>query len=356
MRVGYPNAATNLMLANDMTVNWTQLSIYGGSTIQTGAFTLTMPCSTTFDPSSPQFINGEIIGTVRRTNLGDCNGTAIPFTSAFTTVRFDSGTPPSEMTISNALASPPGFPSAVLRDYRITPVGGSGYSATLRLDYSPAETNGNSTNTLALWRNDGTNWIAQGATFRDLSAHWVELWGVTEFSPWALASCALSISPESISIAAGGGMGSFQVTSTGSCGWTATSNAAWLTVDSGASGSGNGTVGFTAAANTGAQRNGTITIAGAAGGTENFFVSQAADCSGLTINPTSANVSASGASGSVAVTAANGCGWAATSNAPWISSLPERAEAATARSDISSKANSGPARSGTISVSGQTLP
>ncbi len=74
VRVGYPNAATNLTLANDMTVNWSQLSIYGGSAIRTGAFTLTMPCSTTFDPSSSQFINGEIIGTVRRTTLALATG------------------------------------------------------------------------------------------------------------------------------------------------------------------------------------------------------------------------------------------------------------------------------------------
>ena len=354
VRVGFPNAATNLTLANDMTVNWTQLSIYGGSTIQTGAFTLTMPCSTTFDLSSPQFINGEIIGTARRTNLGACNGTAIPFTSGFTTVRFDSGTPPTEMTISNTLATPAGFPSAVLRDYRITPVGGSGYSATLRLDYSLADTNGNSTSTLALWRNNGTNWILQGATARDLSAHWVELTGVTQFSPWAIASCALSISPGSTSVAAGGGMGSFQVTSTGTCGWTATSNAAWITVTSGASGSGNGTVGYTTAANTGAQRSSTITIAGVAGTTQNFTVSQAADCSGLTLNPTSANVASYGGSGSVAVTS-SGCAWTATSNAPWITVTSGASGTGNGTVGYNVQTNSGPARSGTISVSGQTF-
>ncbi len=354
VRVGFFNVATNLLLANDVTANWNQLSIYGGSTIQTGAFTLTMPCSSTFDPSSSQYINGEIIGTVRRTNLGDCGGTAVQFTSRFTSVRFDSGTPPSEMTISNTLAAPPGFPSAVRRDYRITPVGGSGYSATLRLDYSPAETNGNPINTLALWRNNGTNWIAQGATFRDLSAHWVELSGVSEFSPWALASCALSISPGGTSIAAGGGMSSFQVTSTGTCGWTATSNAPWITVKSGASGSGNETVAFTAAANTGAQRNGIITVAGAGGTTENFSVSQDEACLGITLNPTSANVPAFNAFGSIAVTA-SGCSWAATSNEPWITITSGASGSGSGTVGYTVQNNSGPERSGTISVSDETF-
>ena len=51
------------------------------------------------------------------------------------------------------------------------------------------------------------------------------------------------------------------------------SNASWMTVTSGASGSGPGTVAFSVAANTGAARTGTLTIAG-----QTFTVTQAAPC------------------------------------------------------------------------------
>jgi hypothetical protein len=52
------------------------------------------------------------------------------------------------------------------------------------------------------------------------------------------------------------------VTTTSGCTWTAASNAPWLTITSGAAGTGNGTVGFTSAANVAGSRTGTLTIAG----------------------------------------------------------------------------------------------
>ena len=62
----------------------------------------------------------------------------------------------------------------------------------------------------------------------------------------------------------------------GSCSWTAASNAAWITVTSGATGNGNGSVAFAVAANLGASRTGTLTIAGQA-----FTVTQAAVVGGF---------------------------------------------------------------------------
>jgi hypothetical protein len=52
------------------------------------------------------------------------------------------------------------------------------------------------------------------------------------------------------------------VTAGNSCTWTATSNANFITITQGATGTGNGTVAFTIAANSGAERSGTLTIAG----------------------------------------------------------------------------------------------
>lgn len=83
----------------------------------------------------------------------------------------------------------------------------------------------------------------------------------------------LSISPTSQSFDASGGSGS--VTVTGSSSWTAVSNAAWIAITSGSSGSGNGTVSHTVSTNSStSQRTGTMTIAG-----HTFTVTQAGSTS-----------------------------------------------------------------------------
>jgi hypothetical protein len=75
--------------------------------------------------------------------------------------------------------------------------------------------------------------------------------------------CTYSISPLSQSFSSSGGTGSVSVTTQSGCSWNATSNASWITIISGNSGSGNGTVLYSAAANTGSSsRTGTMTIAG----------------------------------------------------------------------------------------------
>ena len=89
----------------------------------------------------------------------------------------------------------------------------------------------------------------------------------------AAAPCTYAINPTSQSVAAGGGTGSTAVTAPTGCAWTGVSNnTSWLTVTSGASGTGPGTVAFSAAANPNAtQRSGSLTIGG-----QTFSVTQAA--------------------------------------------------------------------------------
>ena len=61
----------------------------------------------------------------------------------------------------------------------------------------------------------------------------------------------------------GCGERTFSMAATAGCTWTATSGAPWLTVSSGASGSGNGTIGYNVAANPNTTlRSGTITAGG----------------------------------------------------------------------------------------------
>src|SRR5581483_11079213 len=59
-----------------------------------------------------------------------------------------------------------------------------------------------------------------------------------------------------------GGTGSVNVTLPFGCSWKATPSASWITVTKGASGTGNGTVSYSVADNTGAPRSGSLSIAG----------------------------------------------------------------------------------------------
>ena len=63
------------------------------------------------------------------------------------------------------------------------------------------------------------------------------------------STCTYSISPTNASFSASGGTGSVSVTTQAGCPWTASSGAAWMTITSGSSGSGNGTVNYSIASN-----------------------------------------------------------------------------------------------------------
>jgi len=163
------------------------------------------------------------------------------------------------------------------------------------------------------------------------------------------SGCSFAIAPTSASVPAAGGTGTASVTAGADCGWTASSNAPWLTITAGASGTGNGTVGFSAAATTGGPRSGTLTIAG-----QPFTVSQDNGCS-VSIAPGSANVAAAGGTGNVGVTAAAGCAWTATSDSPWLTIASGASGSGNGTVQYSAAATTGGSRSGTIRIAGQVF-
>jgi hypothetical protein len=166
-------------------------------------------------------------------------------------------------------------------------------------------------------------------------------------------TCTVTLNPTSQSVAAAGATGiSVAVTAPSGCARPATSNAAWITIVSGATGSGNGTVTLNVSANTGAARTGTVTIGG-----QIFTVNQAAaqTCT-VTINPTSQSVPAAGATGiSVSVTAPTGCARPATSNATWITVASGATGSGNGTVTLNVAANTGGARTGTVTIGGQTF-
>jgi hypothetical protein len=165
--------------------------------------------------------------------------------------------------------------------------------------------------------------------------------------------CTFSIAPTAQSVADTGGSGSVALTaSAATCAWTASANVAWLTLSSGASGTGNGTVAFTVAVNTGPARSGTLTIGG-----QTFAVSQAAPppppCN-FGISPMSQDVPAGGGSGSIVVTASPAsCAWTATAGVPWLTITSGASGTGDGTVGFSAAANPGGQRSGTLTVAGQ---
>jgi hypothetical protein len=165
-------------------------------------------------------------------------------------------------------------------------------------------------------------------------------------------SCAgsYSIAPASQSFPSGGGSGSVAVTAPAGCPWSAASGASWVTVTSGASGVGNGTVTYSVAPNSGASpQSATLTIAG-----QTFTVNEAAgSCSG-TLTPTGKGFTPQGGSSSVAVTAS--CAWTAASGASWITITAGGSGTGNGTVFYSVAANAtASSRVGTLSIAGQTL-
>ena len=163
------------------------------------------------------------------------------------------------------------------------------------------------------------------------------------------SGCTFSISAPGQGVPSGGGSGSFTVNASGACAWTASANASWISLTSGGSGTGAGTVQFVVAANTGGARTGTITAAG-----QTFTVTQDAGCSPV-VAPDTMGEPAAGGSQNVSVTTAAECSWTAVSNAPWIAIAAGASGSGSGTVQLDIQSNTGPARSGTATIADRTV-
>jgi hypothetical protein len=164
-------------------------------------------------------------------------------------------------------------------------------------------------------------------------------------------SCSFSIAPNNQSIGAGGGNGvSVAVSTSAGCTWNAQSNDTWITLLSGATGTGAGAVTFRVAANTSPARTGTLTIAG-----RTFTVNQASGCS-YSIDPKKQSINENGGTGTpIAVSAGAGCTWTATSNDSWLTITSGATGSGNGTVRFNIAANSGKKRTGTLTVANQTF-
>lgn len=129
-------------------------------------------------------------------------------------------------------------------------------------------------------------------------------------------TCAYSLDASSATAVSSASTGTVAVTpSPTNCAWAATANPTWLSISSGASGTGGGTVTYAVSANSlSSSRSGTMSIAEIT-----YTVTQAGVTCAYSLGSTSSTVVAAGATKTVAVTAsATDCDWTASSASSWI--------------------------------------
>jgi hypothetical protein len=168
-------------------------------------------------------------------------------------------------------------------------------------------------------------------------------------------SCAFTLLPPGRSFDALGGTATIDVGTSPACGWTSASSAPWLTLVSGQSGTGNGTVIYAVSPNADASsRTANVTV-----GDGIHAVTQ----SGLTscpvsIAPDDETFTVSGGSGHFDVSAPSTCAWLAASGVSWIR-VTEPAGgigAGSRRVSYAVDANTGAdTRTGTMTVGGQVF-
>jgi hypothetical protein len=165
----------------------------------------------------------------------------------------------------------------------------------------------------------------------------------------ASQNCTFTVNPLAVQAPAAGATGQMiNVDTEDNCLWSATSNSPWISITAGASGNGHGSVRFNVAGNTGAARDGMLVVAG-----RTVIVSQAGACSyNITVAPRSFRDD--GGTAVATVTTAAGCSWTATSNSAWIV-VPGGNRSGPGTVSITIQTNSGNARTGTVTVAGETF-
>jgi Putative binding domain, N-terminal/Viral BACON domain len=161
--------------------------------------------------------------------------------------------------------------------------------------------------------------------------------------------CTVVVEPLTYSVPAAGGTGALSVRADAGCAWTATTASDWIVFNVGQGGKGNGELRFTVAANSGPARSGVVSLAG-----QTVTVTQASACT-FTLTPSSVSVGAAASAATIQVTGPQSCPWSATTTASWITLGDRASGSGNGKVQVSFTANPGPARSGVVSLAGQTV-
>jgi hypothetical protein len=161
--------------------------------------------------------------------------------------------------------------------------------------------------------------------------------------------CSFTIGTDSFSLGSAGGTGTVPVTAPPGCAWTAQSQTDWITLTSGATGTGPGTVEFRVTATDGPSRTGTLTVAG-----RTVTVVQSPGCT-FALDPASYAAPLQAGNSSTSVRTAAGCSWTAASTVDWITITAGQSGNGPGQVQFSFTANTGPGRTGTLRIAGLTF-
>ncbi|MBS1873421.1 MAG: hypothetical protein JSU00_09400 [Acidobacteria bacterium] len=353
----------------------------GGSTVRTSSVSLVIPqpCTYALDPASASVGAGAATFTVKVTTGAGCAWTASTSTGWITLASASSGSGAGTFSYSVAAntsgATRTGTATIGGQTLTVTQSGAScSYSVSptaVRAGASPGSY------TVQVTAASGCPWTASTAT------SWIGV-STSTASPSGSGSVAIavasntasssrtgslsvagqtvsvtqeaaptfSLSANSASLPATASTGSVTVTAPSqSTSWTAASNAAWLTITAGASGTGSRTVGFAATANSSSSaRTAVISIANLT-----FNVVQAAAACSFSVTPTAVSATASAASYQLQVTAPAGCAWTATSGSSFLTVASGASGAGAGSVSFVAAANTGAARNGSLTVAGVTV-
>ena len=127
--------------------------------------------------------------------------------------------------------------------------------------------------------------------------------------------CTVAIDPVTNKFDSAGGTGIITVTSPDTCMWTAVASAPWISILTGASGSGAGSIKYSIAPNTSAQsRTGTIVV----GGQTHTIAQDAQGACSYTVSASATTFGSAGGSGTVTIATSSACAWTVTSSEAWI--------------------------------------
>jgi hypothetical protein len=160
-------------------------------------------------------------------------------------------------------------------------------------------------------------------------------------------ACTIGIKPENYHSGRGPDAISIEVTATSGCAWMAAADAAWVTIASGRSGSGNGVVRLQIPANSGPARTAVVNIAGRA-----FTLLQNGLCTPA-IKPGYYDAGRGPDDIRIKITAEPGCPWTAASTVPWVSVAEGAGGSGDGTVRLAVQPNSGPRRSVTLTIAGQ---
>lgn len=137
------------------------------------------------------------------------------------------------------------------------------------------------------------------------------------------APCTYDVSPNQQTFTAAGGGGTVNVTTAQGCSWGVSTTSTWLTIASGSSGQGNGTVSYSVARNDLTEpRTGVILVAGVEVGVGQDAAQPQpppvpTDCQ-YSVAPVEITMHWHHTGSEVALTTAAGCHWTADSDTPWL--------------------------------------